>query len=99
HIPDLFMFHPIFFPAPGMDVEARLEGFAVVIAHQTDMGGRVAGSNASDSTEIYQEGLRIPPVKLYERGVPVRTLLRIIEKNVRVPDPLSVDTRAQTAAC
>ncbi len=99
HIPDLFMFHPIFFPAPGMDAEARLEGFAVVIAHQTDMGGRVAGSNASDSTEIYQEGLRIPPVKLYERGVPVRTLLRIIEKNVRVPDRVLGDIGAQYAAC
>ena len=48
---------------------ARCEAFAVVIGHQTDMGGRVPGSNASDSTEIYQEGLRIPPMKLYERGV------------------------------
>ena len=41
----------------------------MVIGHQTDMGGRVPGSNASDSTEIYQEGLRLPPIKLYERGV------------------------------
>ena len=40
-----------------------------MICHHTDVGGRVPGSNASDSTEIYQEGLRIPPLKLYERGV------------------------------
>ena len=65
HIPDVFLFMPIFW-------EGALEAFAVVIGHQTDMGGRVPGSNASDSTEIYQEGLRMPPVKLYERGVPSR---------------------------
>jgi N-methylhydantoinase B len=61
HLPDVFMFMPIF-------LDGALQAFAVVIGHQTDMGGRVAGSNASDSTEIYQEGLRIPPVKFYERG-------------------------------
>jgi N-methylhydantoinase B len=54
HIPDVFLFMPIF-------VDGQLEAFAVVIGHQTDMGGRVPGSNASDSTEVYQEGLRIPP--------------------------------------
>ena len=79
HIPDVFLFMPIF-------VDGALEAFAVVIGHQTDMGGRVPGSNASDSTEVYQEGLRIPPVKFYERGVPSRTVRRIIEKNVRLPD-------------
>ena len=45
---------------------------SVVICHHTDVGGRVPGSNAADSTEIYQEGLRIPPLKLYERGVAQR---------------------------
>src|SRR5262249_56075877 len=74
-------------------------GFGVVIGHQTDMGGRVPGSNASDSTEVYQEGLRIPPVKLYERGVLSRTVRRIIEKNVRVPERVLGDLGAQYAAC
>jgi len=92
HLPDVFMFLPVF-------LEARLQGFAVVIAHQTDMGGRVAGSNASDSTEIYQEGLRIPVVKLYARGVPNRSVFRIIEKNVRVPERVLGDLGAQYAAC
>jgi N-methylhydantoinase B len=63
------------------------------------MGGRVPGSNASDSTEVFQEGLRIPPVKLYERGVASRTVLRIIEKNVRVPDRVLGDIGAEYAAC
>jgi N-methylhydantoinase B len=92
HIPDVFLFLPIF-------VEGALEAFAVVIGHQTDMGGRVPGSNASDSTEVYQEGLRIPPVKLYERGVMSRTVRRIIEKNVRVPDRVLGDIGAEYAAC
>ncbi len=92
HLPDVFMFMPLF-------LDGALQGFAVVIAHQTDMGGRVAGSNASDSTEIYQEGLRIPVVKLYDRGVPSRSVFRIIEKNVRVPDRVLGDLGAQYAAC
>ncbi len=92
HLPDVFMFMPLF-------LDEALQGFAVVIAHQTDMGGRVAGSNASDSTEIYQEGLRIPVVKLYDKGVPSRSVFRIIEKNVRVPDRVLGDLGAQYAAC
>ena len=49
--------------------------YAATICHHTDVGGRVPGSNASDSTEIYAEGLRIPPLKLYERGKPNTTLV------------------------
>lgn len=92
HLPDIFMFYPIF-------VEGRRVGFSVVICHHTDVGGRVPGSNASDSTEIYQEGLRIPVLKLYEQGEPNHTLMRIIERNVRVPDRVLGDLRAQYAAC
>ena len=57
------------------------------------MGGRVPGSNACDSTEIYQEGLRIPPLKLYERGVLNETLSTLIKINVRVPDRVWGDLR------
>jgi N-methylhydantoinase B len=92
HIPDVFLFLPIFH-------RSSLEGFSVVIGHQTDMGGRVPGSNASDSTEIYQEGLRLPPVKLYQRGVPNNSVMRIIEKNVRVPERVLGDLGALYAAC
>ncbi|HVG78067.1 MAG TPA: hydantoinase B/oxoprolinase family protein, partial [Patescibacteria group bacterium] len=69
HLPDVFILKPIFH-------EGRRVAFAATICHQTDMGGRVAGSNASDSTEIFQEGLRIPPVKMYDAGEPNETLFR-----------------------
>lgn len=91
HLPDIFMFVPIFY-------EGKRRAFAVVICHHTDVGGRVPGSNASDSTEIYQEGLRIPPLKLYERGVLNRTLETLIKINVRVPDRVWGDLSAQFAA-
>jgi N-methylhydantoinase B len=91
HLPDIFMFVPIFH-------DGRRRAFAVVICHHTDVGGRVPGSNASDSTEIYQEGLRIPPLKLYERGVLNTTLEALIKINVRVPDRVWGDLSAQFAA-
>ncbi|MCC6627323.1 MAG: hydantoinase B/oxoprolinase family protein [Chloroflexi bacterium] len=94
HLPDLFVFKPIFNPDTG-----DLLAWAATICHHTDVGGRVAGSNASDSTEIYQEGLRIPPLKLYAGGEPNETLFRIIEKNVRLPVRLMGDLRAQLSAC
>jgi len=92
HLPDVFILKPIFH---GGDRIA----FAGTVCHQTDMGGRVAGSNASDSTETYQEGLRIPPVKMYEAGEPNETLFRLLEKNVRVPVRVFGDMRAQLSAC
>lgn len=92
HLPDIFMFKPVF-------ADAELFGFSVVIAHHCDVGGRVPGSNASDSTEIYQEGLRIPPLKLHERGVPNATLLALIRTNVRLPDLVIGDLEAQFATC
>src|SRR5258705_5303491 len=79
--------------------ERQRVAFAATICHQTDMGGRVAGSNASDSTEIFQEGLRIPPVKMYDAGEPNETLFRLLEKNVRLPVRVFGDMRAQLAAC
>ena len=92
HLPDVFILKPIFH-------EGERVAFAATICHQTDMGGRVAGSNASDSTEIFQEGLRIPPVKMYDAGEPNETLFRLIEKNVRLPVRVFGDMRAQLAAC
>ena len=77
----------------------RLVGYATALAHQTDIGGRVAGGNASDSTEIYQEGLRLPPVRLYDGGDPCDAIFRIIERNVRVPETVLGDIRSEIAAC
>ena len=92
HLPDIYLFQPTFF-------DGGLLGFSCTIVHHTDIGGRVAGGNASQSTEIYQEGLRIPPLKFHDRGQPNGTLLRIIEQNVRVPDKVLGDLQAQVSAC
>ena len=92
HLPDIVVMKPVF-------QEDLLLGFSCTIVHHTDIGGRVAGGNASDSTEIYQEGLRLPPVKLFDRGEPNEGLFRIIEKNVRVPDMVLGDLEAQISAC
>ena len=92
HLPDIFMFKPVF--ADGERV-----AFACCTAHQADVGGRVPGSNAADSTEIYQEGLRIPPMRLLDAGERNETLWRLIERNVRIPIQVFGDLRAQLAAC
>ena len=92
HLPDIYIYKPVF-------VDSRLLGFATAIAHHTDIGGRVAGGNACDSTEIYQEGLRIPPLKLYDAGQPVQAIYDLIERNVRIPRNALGDLRAQLSAC
>lgn len=92
HLPDIFIFKPIFH-------NGKRIAFAATICHHTDVGGRVAGSNASDSTEIYQEGLRIPPMYMFEQGKRNETLFNLIEANVRVPVKVFGDIRAQLAAC
>ncbi|RQP06026.1 MAG: hydantoinase B/oxoprolinase family protein [Paracoccus sp. BP8] len=92
HLPDIFMFKPIFHGDEHL-------GFSVVICHHCDVGGRVPGSNASDSTEIFQEGLRLPPLKLYDRGVRNDIVFQIIERNVRLPDLVIGDLEAQLATC
>ena len=92
HLPDIFIFQPIF--AAGERI-----AYAATICHHADVGGRVPGSNASDSTEIYQEGLRIPPLKLYDRGRSNDAIWGFVERNVRIPIQVFGDLRAQLAAC
>jgi N-methylhydantoinase B len=92
HLPDIFIFKPLYHAGERL-------AFACTVCHHTDVGGRVAGSNASDSTEIYAEGLRIAPMKLYEAGKLNKTIMTFIEKNVRVPVMVAGDLRAQLAAC
>jgi N-methylhydantoinase B len=92
HLPDIFVIKPLFHAGERL-------AFACTVCHHCDVGGRVAGSNASDSTEIYAEGLRIAPMKLYAAGKPNETILTFIEKNVRLPVQLFGDLRAQLAAC
>ena len=91
HLPDIFMFKAVF-------VEGEILGWVGCIAHHADMGGRVAGSNAVDSREIYAEGLQIPILKLYEAGVENETLSSIIARNVRLPAIVMGDIRAQLSS-
>jgi N-methylhydantoinase B len=92
HLPDIFIFKPLFHNGERL-------AFACTVCHHTDVGGRVAGSNASDSTEIYAEGLRIAPMKFYEAGRINKTIVTFIDRNVRLPVKVFGDLRAQLAAC
>jgi N-methylhydantoinase B len=75
----------------------ELVGFAACRAHWLDVGAKDAGG-PMNSTEIYQEGLRLPPIKLYDGGRPNEAVFDIIRKNVRVPENLLGDLRAQLSA-
>ena len=73
----------------------RLIAFTATMSHATDIGGKTW---TSDYGEVYEEGICIPPMKLYERGKP-QELLRLLEKNVRVPEQVIGDVMAQVTAC
>lgn len=92
HLPDLYVFKPIF-------IDGKHVAWSISEAHHLDIGGLTAGGNGTDATEIYQEGLRIPPLKLVEAGRPNDAVFDIIKTNVRVPDYVMGDLRAQIAAC
>jgi N-methylhydantoinase B len=79
--------------------EYRLIGYAGSIAHHIDVGGKMAGTESADNTELYQEGLLLPPVKLVERGRRNRAVFDLIRANVRDPTSTMGDLQAQMAAC
>ena len=91
HIPDILAFRPVF---------AEGERVAIIgtLCHHLDMGGIAAGSYGATATEIFQEGLRIPPVKLFKRGTLNEEVLALMRQNVRRPDMLWGDLQAQIAS-
>ncbi|MFQ3320514.1 MAG: N-methylhydantoinase B [Natronomonas sp.] len=91
HLPDLTLVTPVY-------DDGKLVAFTANRAHHADIGGSTAGSVSADSTEIYQEGLRIPPVKLRVAGEANETAYDLIERNVRTPEERRGDLRAQVAA-
>ena len=91
HLNDCTVASPIF-------VEDRLIAFATAVAHHSDVGGRVPGSESGDSTSIYQEGIRVPPVKLFEVGEVRSDMLELFLLNSRTPDFNRGDVYAQRAA-
>lgn len=91
HLPDLTLVSPIYH-------DEELVAFGANRAHHADVGGSTPGSVAADSTSIYQEGLRIPPVKLYEEGTLNEQVTAMITTNVRTPEERRGDLQAQQAA-
>lgn len=87
HLNDVTVVSPFFF-------KGKLEGFLCVKAHIVDVGGKVPGSISSDATEIWQEGIVLPPVKIFERGRLRRDILEIFLANVRTPDIAKGDINA-----
>lgn len=91
HCQDLLLMKPLFY-------SDELIALAGCVAHRTDMGGMAPGSLALGATEIYQEGIRFPCVKLMERGKINENVMRIYLANVRLPEDQEADTKAQLAA-
>lgn len=91
HLCDVAIAQPIFF-------QDELVAFAVNKAHWVDVGGMAAGSFTTDATEIFQEGLQIPTVKVMERGKPVRGVFEILQSNIRLPKDSMGDFWAGMAA-
>jgi N-methylhydantoinase B len=92
HLPDIALVMPVFF-------RGRPIALSGAMTHHQDMGGLAPGSVPTNATEIYQEGLRLPPLKLRDGGVLNETLIAILRQNVRIPDTVIGDLNAQVAAC
>ena len=91
HLPDITMAAPVFHAG-------RLVGFSATIAHHSDVGGHVPGSNSGDSTSIFQEGLRIPMVRFMVDGTVNDEVLAFVTLNSRLPEERRGDLLAQLAA-
>ncbi len=91
HLPDINVVAPVFF-------DGELVAFVANIAHHADVGGMVPGSESATCESIYQEGLRLPPVRVMHKGVVNRDLVEILMLNSRMPDERIGDLRAQFSA-
>src|SRR3984957_4636505 len=92
HLPDIAVVQPVMH-------HGRPIALAAAMTHHQDVGGMSAGSVPTNATEIYQEGLRIPPLRLREAGAYNETLVALLRQNVRIPDTVMGDLNAQIAAC
>lgn len=92
HLPDITIVKPIF-------NDDQVIALATSMAHHQEMGGKTPGSIPTDATEIYQEGLRFPPLKLYDQGDENETFISILKMNVRIPNIVIGDLNAQVSAC
>ena len=92
HLPDIALVMPIF-------SGGELIAFSAAMTHHQDVGGMSPGSVPTNATEIFQEGIRIPPLKYSDKGEINDTLLKLLKLNVRLPDSFEGDLNAQIAAC
>lgn len=91
HQNDVVLVMPVFY-------EGHPIMFAASKGHWNDIGGKDPGSWSPDATEIYQEGLQFPPVKLFENGKEVQGIVDILTRNIRIPEMILGDMRAQAAS-
>jgi N-methylhydantoinase B/oxoprolinase/acetone carboxylase alpha subunit len=92
HMPDITLIAPVF-------SQEQLIGFVISYSHHTDIGGRFAGGISSVCSESFEEGVRIPPLKLYDRGKRNEVVLEAIAANVRTPEEWIGDVDAKFASC
>ena len=92
HLPDLCVTVPVF---EGGEVVAFVQAFG----HHDDIGGAVPGSMPSGARSVFEEGLMVPPIKLWDAGVPNRAALTIMTRNTRMPESLAGDLDAEASAC
>jgi len=91
HVSDMAFIAPIF-------ADGKIVGFSGSIAHKADVGGAVPGSTSATATEMYHEGLLVPPIRIWAEGTPLPDIERIILTNSRQPVVMRGDIRAQIAA-
>ena len=92
HLPDLCVTVPVF-------ADDGVVAFVQAFGHHDDIGGAVPGSMPSHATSVFEEGLMVPPIKLWDAGVPNRAALTIMTRNSRMPEALAADLDAECSAC
>ena len=98
HLPDLCVTVPVFHQADP-ETPPEVVAFVQAFGHHDDIGGAVPGSMPSGATSVFEEGLMVPPIKLWDQGVPNEAALRIMTRNSRMPDSLAGDLDAECSAC
>jgi N-methylhydantoinase B len=107
HLPDLCVTAPVFARcsrANDRDGHDRGDGpkvvaFVQAFGHHDDIGGAVPGSMPSHATSVFEEGLMVPPIKLWDQGEPCEQALKIMTRNSRMPESLAADLDAECSAC
>ena len=101
HLPDLCVTVPVFVDShgAGKGTAPEVVAFVQAFGHHDDIGGAVPGSMPSHATSVFQEGLMVPPIKLWDQGVRNDAALRIMTRNSRMPESLAADLDAECSAC